>query len=79
MSALQKEAIQMINGLSDDNLSYLIDFIKRFMLPENISSTYSQSDEKKQAFYEMEAMKPNLSAYFPSDFDPENLITDCNT
>ena len=41
------------------------------MLPENISSTYSQSDEKKQAFYEMEAMKPNLSAYFPSDFDPE--------
>lgn len=50
MSALQKEAIQMINGLSDDNLSYLIDFIKRFMLPENISSTYSQSDEKKTSF-----------------------------
>lgn len=72
MSGLQKEAIQMINGLSDDNLRYLIDFIKRFMLPQtqNTISPPPQK-EKMQAFYQMEEMKAGLSVYFPSDYNPE--------
>jgi len=71
MSGLQKEAIQMISMLSDDNVNYLVDFIKRFMLPPKATLELApSSDKKKQAFYEMEQNKSNLSAYFPTDFDP---------
>lgn len=73
MSGLQKEAIQMINRLSDDNVSYLIDFMKRFMLPQKIitKTDTSKTNKKMQAFQEMEMMKANLSSYFPADFNPE--------
>lgn len=31
MSILQRQVIQSLNGLSDDNLSFLLDMIQRFM------------------------------------------------
>lgn len=54
MSGLQKEAIQMINGLSDDNLRYLIDFMKRFMLPKNMSTAadFDPEEECREAMNE---------------------------
>lgn len=33
MSTLQRQVIQSLNGLSDDNLSFLLDMIQRFMKP----------------------------------------------
>ena len=33
MSTLQKQVIQSLNGLSDDNLRFLLDMIQRFMKP----------------------------------------------
>ena len=33
MSILQREVIQSLNGLSDDNLSFLLEMIQRFMKP----------------------------------------------
>lgn len=33
MSTLQTQVIQSLNGLSDDNLSFLLDMIQRFMIP----------------------------------------------
>lgn len=33
MSTLQRQIIQSLNGLSDDNLSFLLDMIQRFMKP----------------------------------------------
>lgn len=33
MSTLQREVIQSLNGLSDDNLKFLLDMIQRFMKP----------------------------------------------
>lgn len=33
MSILQKQVIQSLNGLSDDNLLFLLDMIQRFMKP----------------------------------------------
>ncbi len=72
MSGLQKEAIQMISTLSDDNLNYLIDFMKRFMFPKNPTEKMDFSaDVKAQAFYEMEQNKATLSSYFPLDFNPK--------
>ena len=37
MSTLQRQVIQSLNGLSDDNLRFLLDMIHRFMKPEEIS------------------------------------------
>ena len=36
MSILQKQVIQSLNGLSDDNLQFLLDMIQRFMKPDEI-------------------------------------------
>ena len=33
MSTLQREVIQSLNGLSEDNLKFLLDMIQRFMKP----------------------------------------------
>lgn len=33
MSTLQKQVIQSLNGLSDDNLQFLLEIIQRFMKP----------------------------------------------
>lgn len=33
MSILQRQVIQSLNGLSDDNLQFLLDMIQRFMKP----------------------------------------------
>lgn len=33
MSTLQKQVIQSLNGLSDDNLKFLLDMIQRFIKP----------------------------------------------
>ncbi len=33
MSILQREVIQSLDGLSDDNLSFLLEMIQRFMKP----------------------------------------------
>ena len=34
MSALQEQVVQKINGLSEDNLQFLLEMINRFMQPE---------------------------------------------
>lgn len=37
MSTLQRQVIQSLNGLSDDNLQFLLDMIQRFMKPTESS------------------------------------------
>ena len=36
MSILQRQVIQSLNELSDDNLQFLLDMIQRFMKPDKI-------------------------------------------
>lgn len=36
MSILQNQVIQSLDGLSDDNLQFLLDMIQRFMKPDKI-------------------------------------------
>lgn len=36
MSTLQRQVIQSLNGLSEDNLQFLLDMIQRFMKPKEI-------------------------------------------
>lgn len=37
MSTLQRQVIQSLNGLSDDNLRFLLEMIQRFMKPKEVS------------------------------------------
>ena len=41
MSILQKQVIQSLNGLSEDNLQFLLDMIQRFMQPNEIEENKS--------------------------------------
>ena len=61
----------MIGVLSDENLSYLVDFIQRFMLPEKTEETTCNPDQKMTAFYEMEKLKSKTNLYFSDNFDPD--------
>ena len=41
MSILQKQVIQSLDGLSDDNLQFLLDMILRFMKPDKIEEEHN--------------------------------------
>ena len=41
MSILQKQVIQSLDGLSDDNLQFLLDMISRFMKPDKIEEDHN--------------------------------------
>ncbi len=44
MSTLQKQVIQSLNGLSDDNLKFLLDMIQRFMKPVEVGEKNLSSE-----------------------------------
>ncbi len=69
MSILQEQAVQMICGLSDDNVSFLIEIIRRLM-PEQAGS----EDEKLQAFRRLDAARAEIKQYLPDDFDPDKEL-----
>ena len=41
MSILQKHVIQSLDGLSDDNLQFLLDMISRFIKPDKIEEDHN--------------------------------------
>ena len=61
MSELQKKAVQMISGLSDDNVSFLIEIIDRLMPQNKESHTATaptvKEDRKMQAFKRLDAAR----------------------
>lgn len=73
MSVLQERAVQMINGLSDDNVRVLIDFMQRFMLSKGKMENPVQTMEKASIMQEMETMRKKAKAYFPADFDSQEV------
>lgn len=69
MSGLQEQAVQMISGLSDDNVSFLIEIIQRLM-PGREENT----DAGMQAFYRLDAAREDIRQYLPEDFDPDREL-----
>ena len=64
----------MISTLSDDNLNYLIDFMKRFMLPENKQEELIKERKSSADFMkELEDMRIRTKTYFPKNFDVREL------
>ena len=74
MSVLHEQAIQMVGGLSEDNVRFLIDFIQRFMppviSPDKAESKMGNARDEESFMQEMEEMRLKAKDYFPTDFDP---------
>ena len=73
MSELQQQAVRMISGLSDDNLSFLIEIIQRLMPQESYaaSGTQANGNAKMRAFMRLGDARTEIKKYLPEDFDPE--------
>ncbi len=78
MSELQQKAVQMISGLSDDNISFLIEVIHRLMpQAEKINTavvSQSKQDREIQAFRRLDAARAEIRQYLPDDFDIEKEL-----
>lgn len=74
MSELQQEAVRMISGLSDDNISFLIEIIRRLMSQsEKTDMAAMPSPEENrgmQAFRRLDTAREEIRQYLPDDFDP---------
>lgn len=70
MSVLQEQAVQMINGLSDENVSFLIEIARRLM-PQKIYEAEDEprNSEAMRAFHRLDAARAEIGQYLPSDFD----------
>lgn len=76
MSALQEQAIRMIDRLSDNNVVFLIDFMQRFMIPkrqEALSGQTGDIAEHAGLMQELEAMRMKSKPYFPAEFNAEKI------
>lgn len=74
--SMQEQAVQMINDLSDENVKYLIDFMQRFMMPKSDREReipIVQTPGEGDFMQEMEDMRLKAKAYFPSDFNSDEI------
>ncbi len=75
MSVLQEQAVQMIRGLSDDNVSFLIEIINRIMPPKSYAAEPQSADgETMQAFWRLDTARAEIAQYLPKDFDPDKEL-----
>ena len=67
MSTLRKQVIQSLNGLSDDNLKFLLDMIQRFMKPaksrEEINTSTSVKNNIRRLIISFLSFKFNVFSY----------------
>lgn len=64
--SVQEQAMQMISGLLDDNVIYLIDFMRRFMMPKDESNnkvSVIENTGDTDFMQEMEAMRIKTKSY----------------
>lgn len=76
MSELQQQAIRLISGLSDENISYLIEIIQRLMPQKAYEADTHSVNESigMEAFKRLDAARADIKRYFPDDFDPEKEL-----
>ena len=76
MSELQQQAFRLISGLSDDNVSFLIEIIQRLMPQKTqVADTHSVTDSVGvQAFKRLDAARTDIKQYLPKDFSPEKEL-----
>lgn len=73
MSELQQQALSLISGLSDDNVSFLIEIIKRLMPQKTQVIDINNVTENVglQSFKRLDAARMDIKQYLPKDFNPD--------
>ncbi|MCM1282714.1 MAG: hypothetical protein NC180_03150 [Muribaculaceae bacterium] len=73
MSALQEQVVQKINGLSEDNLQFLLEMIDRFMRPDAKGKNSTETTERigiargqnlYDDDYDFDEMNPEIAKMF---------------
>ena len=73
MLTLQEQVVQKVNGLSEDNLRFLLDMIERFMQPDPMSKEMSvaanrvgiaKGQELYDDEYDFDEMNPEIAKMF---------------
>lgn len=73
MSTLQEQVVQKVNGLSDDNLQFLLDLIERFMQPVSVKGTtvtvskrigIARGQDLYDDDYDFDEMNPEIAEMF---------------
>ena len=73
MSTLQSQVIQSLNGLSEDNLQFVLDMIQRFMKPKEIG------EENLSGMAMMESRTRRIGSLEGQDLIAADYdIDDCN-
>ena len=73
MSILRKQVIQSLNGLSEDNLQFLLDLIQRFMKPTKIE----EKNNDKSAIFK-DGIRRICSLEGQDLIDADYDIDECN-
>lgn len=76
MSILQEQVVQMISDLSDDNVSFLIEVIRRLMPQKAYCEDASilNEGESMQAFRRLEVARTEIHQFLPEDFNPDKEL-----
>ncbi|MCI9179924.1 MAG: hypothetical protein HFG50_07955 [Lachnospiraceae bacterium] len=75
MSGLQEQAVQMIGNLSDYDVQFLIEIIRRLMPPKiETNTSHNEINEGIEAFYRLKAAQEEIKQYLPDNFDPEQEL-----
>lgn len=81
MSVLQEQAVQMIRGMSDENVSFLIEVIQRLVPEKSYQNTTEQSDadKKLQAFHRLNVAREEIKQYLSKNFDPDKELEEARS
>ncbi len=76
MSELQQQAVWMISTLSDDNVSFLLEIIRRIMPQEPCAAISAEEKEEAgiNAFRRLDAARTEIRQYLPKNFDTEKKL-----
>ena len=75
MSILQEQAVRMIQDMSDDNVSFLIEIIQRLIQKETYEkNSKTADDESTAAFRRLNAARMEIHQYLPEGFDPDKEL-----
>lgn len=76
MTRLQEQAIEMIDGLSDDDVQFLIEVMRRLtaQTKDREAEHRPTQKERERAFQSLDAARIEIRKYFPADFDPDREL-----
>ena len=77
MSTLREQAVQMMDGLSNDDMLLLLALMRRMTNHAEIPDTEEENGEElMQAFLRLEKARKEIQQYYPEGIDPEQELAE---